>query len=232
MLKPTFISFDVDGTLVHMPKFKRKTPTSFVSAFVDVFGKPDPKKYTHSHKLTSWMDMDTIENMMRATGNQPSPENFKKLQLRYEEIFKAHPQRFQTHPPGVDLVLSELNKMPNVTIGIATGNYPSIAWQKLERVGLAKYFKDRIGGYGLYKRKSDALRDAVTMAESLHHQRFNKIIHVGDLPDDIEAAKELGFIAVGVKTGKEGKNSKFPQGTIVLENFKEDYDMFMDIVKQ
>jgi phosphoglycolate phosphatase-like HAD superfamily hydrolase len=134
-------------------------------------------------------------------GVEASAENLTRVQKRTEELY----QKFVAVPavlPGIVEILEILVSKPNVTIGLASGNYPAIAWLKLEVAGLVKYFPDRIGGLGECKDRKDAIETAVARAEKVAGRAFDVKVHVGDTPSDVDAAIRAGVIPFAVKTGR------------------------------
>lgn len=227
MLKtvPTFITFDIDGTLTQISCHAKGKQTTFVKAFQSLWGEI-PKA---EHLKSGFLELSTIENLMKKYGVKPNAENFKKLEKRYEFFSKKHFLNPPPVSPGIKKILAELRKMPQVTFGVATGNYEHSAWRKLEQTGLINFFPDKIGGFGLYHHKKEALLTALKQAEDLKHQKFERKIHVGDMNDDVKAAKEANFISVVVKTGKE--RGPFPGASMILPNLEVGHDQFMNLVQ-
>jgi hypothetical protein len=62
-------------------------------------------------------------------------------------------------------MLEILKKERHVVCGIASGNFAGIGWRKLELAGIAKFFGERIGGFGGNEVRRDALVAARRMAE-------------------------------------------------------------------
>jgi phosphoglycolate phosphatase len=104
--------------------------------------------------------------------------------------------------PGVAAMLEALNQRADLTLGLITGNLEPIAWGKMGKVGLARYFK--LGGFGnesVYR--WELVRNAIRRAEQeIHFSDRSNVYVFGDTPFDIEAARRAEARGVGVATGK------------------------------
>ncbi|KAJ9454572.1 Phosphoglycolate phosphatase [Diplonema papillatum] len=101
--------------------------------------------------------------------------------------------------PGVKELLSALVER-SVNVGLVTGNVESIAYKKMNAVGLRQFFS--FGGFGgQFTTRTECVKHAnehikskgVTVARSFH---------VGDAPADIAAATDSDVTSLGVLTGK------------------------------
>ncbi len=111
--------------------------------------------------------------------------------------------------PGVTTLLDRLVVMPDVRLGIATGNLRSAAWFKLRAFGLDGYFLD--GGFADdAEERHDLVAVAIERlgdASAGHH-----VIVIGDSLHDITAATVNGAIAVGVATGRNSVDELIEAG--------------------
>ena len=227
-----FISFDVDGTLV---KFDNNIGThmkAFSQAITELFspiGEPDDFL---GYPIAGWMDKKIIHHILEKLNVEPNEKNLNLAMNRTEEIFEELFTQTPIIPPGIEKTLKLLSEMPNVTIGVASGNLEKIAWKKINNANLIKYFSNKIGGFGgyVYERK-DAVILSRKNAEKLMGHTFNKIIHIGDMPNDVIAANEAGSIAVAVKTGGI-QFDKYPEPSIVLQNLEIDFEKFYNLIKE
>ena len=103
----------------------------------------------------------------------------------------------------LDGVADLLNTLEQNTflLGLVTGNLEKIARAKLEKIGLSHFFK--FGGYGSdHTRRAELVRIAVKRAqEQFGLDAARPLFHVGDAPQDMQAAREAGGIPIGVTTG-------------------------------
>ncbi len=94
--------------------------------------------------------------------------------------------------PGVFELLEELRG--NVELGILTGNPEPVGKLVLEKAGLLKYFKV----FGFTKHETDR---AEVLERVLDQGTWDKVVVIGDSPQDILAAKKEGVYVIGVATG-------------------------------
>lgn len=104
--------------------------------------------------------------------------------------------------PGIYEILSELQNLSKLTLGLLTGNIEKGARIKLEPFGLNKYFPS--GAFGSDDEdRNNLLPIAVKRFEELLQREIeiSECILVGDTPRDVECAHIHGAICVGVATG-------------------------------
>lgn len=218
--RKTIVTFDVDGTLVRsIGKDANKLHKEAFAEGLKVLGIHDPRgidviehhgstdglilvRTAHYHGLSPALAMDKLPEMHDVMC----------------DYFEEHKDTFGHGTevlPGVCELLSALSDMPNVYVGLCTGNLEPIGWTKMELLGLKDMF-DPFGGFGnLYcsgeldvnKSYLDraqlidiAAKRAVDVAGAADVSEFRRI-HVGDAPHDVDAAVKAGVFAVGVLTG-------------------------------
>ena len=108
--------------------------------------------------------------------------------------------------PGVKSLLDELQQLPNVSLGILTGNGQLAAQAKLTHFQLEQYFS--FGGYG----DDHANRDEIAKLANRSAEQFLKNAYdpsqvwvVGDTVHDITCARSIGARVVAVETGGAGR---------------------------
>ena len=101
---------------------------------------------------------------------------------------------------GVADLLNTL-KQNAFLLGLVTGNIEKIARAKLEKIGLSHFFK--FGGYGSdHIRRAELVRIAIKRAQKqFGFDAARPLFHIGDAPQDMQAAREAGGIPIGVTTG-------------------------------
>jgi phosphoglycolate phosphatase len=102
--------------------------------------------------------------------------------------------------PGVRGVLRKLDHRGAV-IGLVTGNLTRIGWRKLERAGIAHYF--RYGAFGeMAASRGRLVKWAIREARLRHSLPAQApVALVGDATSDVIAARENGIRIVSVRTG-------------------------------
>jgi phosphoglycolate phosphatase-like HAD superfamily hydrolase len=230
MTKQVFISWDIDGTLVCGTNAITHHLAAFRDACAALFGPCDTPEAFLGHSIDGWMDKAILTEMIKKLGFEPNAENLAKGQAKMEDIFVATCSEKPDVPAGVVDSLEALSKYPNVTMGLASGNYPRIGWRKLENAGIAHYFPDRIGGLGVVLERKDALILSRETAEKVKNRKFDIVMHIGDTPSDINAAIQAGAIPFGVRTGRVS-DAEYPSSGCVVANLVEGRDKLWELLE-
>jgi phosphoglycolate phosphatase-like HAD superfamily hydrolase len=176
------------------------------------------------------MDLAIISEIIEKLGFPATSDATTRVRLRTEEIYIATATEIPLVLPGIPEILAYLNTKPNVTVALATGNFPGIGWRKMELTGLAQYFPDRLGGFGIVPSRTDAVREARRIAEEAKGLKFDLAVHVGDTPNDAEAAIGAGAVPFMVRTGKL-QYSDWPEGTDrIFNNMVEGREEFLKLL--
>jgi phosphoglycolate phosphatase-like HAD superfamily hydrolase len=105
--------------------------------------------------------------------------------------------------PGIPDLLASLTARPELTLGLVTGNYETVARLKLRRAGLSGHFPSGQGAFG-----SDS--EDRTMLPAIARRRAGtrgtpypreRTLVIGDTPRDIACARADGVRCVAVSTG-------------------------------
>jgi phosphoglycolate phosphatase len=100
--------------------------------------------------------------------------------------------------PSIRELLEALHSSGKL-MGVCTGNLQRIGWAKLKAAGIRDYFS--VGGFSDHHEfRPDIFRDAMTQAHAQLGPQA-KVCFVGDTPNDILAAQQLGMPVVAVATG-------------------------------
>ncbi len=210
--------FDIDKTLVARSGAHLK---AFFSALREVYGMdPQPNVITH-HGMT---DQQIIREILKTKGVAQSEADAGIR--RCMEIMVARFDEFNvtdvvTLLPGVEALLAELARRA-AFLGLVTGNLEHIAWKKLAKAGIDRYFS--FGGFGsddIDRRKMAAL--AVQRCNSMYPASAGcRIALFGDTPYDVAAGKHIGALSVGVCTGYPTRKQLADAGAdIVLEDLAD-----------
>jgi phosphoglycolate phosphatase-like HAD superfamily hydrolase len=192
--------FDIDGTLIHSGgSGKHAMEVAFEEVYgianglenVLLSGQTDPKILLDAFQKygLAWQDELT--------------EEFKKRYFIHltEDMQRPRPKR--RIMPGFPQLLDDLKKMPDMHIGLLTGNWIRGAEIKLEYFDLWKYFE--FGAYGDDEMDRNKLvPHAWRRAEEkfgIRPQR-DRVYVIGDTPRDIHCARPHGATAVAVATGE------------------------------
>ncbi|OHS93772.1 haloacid dehalogenase-like hydrolase family protein [Tritrichomonas foetus] len=226
------ITFDIDGTLLIGRNKGSVHRNSFKAALSEIFGvQKELPKYKPGTDLgiskqiiclTTGQQNDDIDNDLLQ-------KYIRKTEDHYIEEFDGQLDIM----PGVRECLEAISKLPNVTIGMCTGNFGRIAMLKIEKAKLTEFFPHKIGGFGdNFESRTDILREAHQKAEEVTGKKFDRFIHVGDSPQDVEAANEIGTTSILVQTTPfEFDQKEFPQPDFTFSNLSEHMDDFLSVVK-
>ncbi|RWR83761.1 hypothetical protein CKAN_01252900 [Cinnamomum micranthum f. kanehirae] len=205
--KRILVTYDIDGTLIQSlgTASNRLHRRAFSHAFLEVFGIDGTIDAIQHHGST---DPAVIVNTLVHYGI-PSEVALEKLPDLKSKMVEFATQNAKDIGeglqvlPGVASLLQILSSKENVAIGLVTGNLEDIAWLKMEGLGIKKYFTvPNFGGFGSdHIDRGQLVKIAADRAERIFPRGFDLRVHVGDTPNDIQAAEFGGALAVGVCTG-------------------------------
>ena len=192
--------FDIDGTLLRVQRGVNRAVVHGVARRLlehhgelpelELHGKTDPQIF-----------LEIAEHLRLERHDAES--RLRPLELVITEEWEQHlSQETVEILPGVVDLLERLTQLPNVHLGLLTGNVASGASAKLRPHGLGKYFT--VGAYG----SDSAVRNhlppiAIRRAAELHGYPFqpSQTLIIGDSHRDIECARLSGVRSLAVATG-------------------------------
>lgn len=194
----TLVLFDIDGTLI------RRAGAHHREALVKAIRRVTGLETTTANINTSGMlDGDILREMMRQAGASPGfisrsmPAVIEAAQSIY---VRSGPDLQRNVCPGVRRVLAQLQRN-RIPVGLVTGNLTRIAWKKMRRAGIDRFFR-----FGAFAEMADTRAGLVAIA--IREARSSGWIYencrislVGDHPNDVEAAKLNGIRSIAVATG-------------------------------
>ena len=215
-LKPqrVFVSLNIDGILrVHARKqFYRDV---LQEACTDTFGPGrwlEDQNFTVNRAIEKCVDTDVdskifeavrevIENHFGTNGKDGQKAKIKEKMLALKKkvvelaASKEKKQREdKTMLPievkkGFEGLLCRFREQ-KVTVGVVSGNWPELAWSKLERTSIVRFFKKDISGFGDCSSLKEAVEHARKCAEQETNSKFDIVMHIGHTKCDEHAAKE------------------------------------------
>ena len=192
--------FDIDQTILHSGGAGEKALTL---ALQERFGQETTLEDVEiAGKTDVWIAQRLFENH----GIEATPSNvtdFLDGYLRHLEVqLGLNAGRLL---PGFPQILHTLAKMPDVAIGLLTGNLRRGALLKLTHFGVQDQFSFDVGAFADDSHDRNQLGPyAQRRAGAVHGVDFSPgdIYIIGDTPHDIACAKACGAHAVGVATGR------------------------------
>jgi beta-phosphoglucomutase-like phosphatase (HAD superfamily) len=146
--KQIFITWDIDGTLVlgisatqyHLPAFKL--------AISKLFAPCETPEVFLGCPVDGWMGEGIVIAMLEKLGFPATDESIARGTARMEDIFAETDSEIPEISVGIIDTLQFLSKQPNITMGLAAGNFCVIAWRKLTLAGLENCFPDKLVASG------------------------------------------------------------------------------------
>ena len=197
--------WDIDGTLIRSLKtggYKIYT----IPVLEEIFGTSGQLS---TMRVSGMTDLQIIAEALREEGF--TRDDIRKQIHHVSQRLTAEAKRvtgngepFFEVLPGVANTLELLDKHPRYRSALLTGNIETMAYLKMELVGLSQYFRLP----GAFGEESHQRRDLPERAA----ERINKhlgtdlspsqFIVIGDTPNDIDCAKHFGARSVAVGTGR------------------------------
>lgn len=188
--------WDLDGTLMHCGSDGTR---ALNETFRKLYGVEDAfAKAGIGHA----MDAVILDRIMESNGLEKAGlEHVKQEYIRtLESILSRNPNKRIL--PGVQELLEYIDRSEDSFNALLTSNLRIGAETKLKSVGLDQFFQ--VGGFGDdYGEKWDAAVKGIKEAEDYYGVRFCKenIYIIGDSIYDIECAKIIKAVSIGVATG-------------------------------
>ncbi len=192
------VLFDIDGTLL-----RRAGPHHRQALVHGIRRVTGLDTTTDGIPVQGMLDPIILAQMMRRAGagraliRQSMPEVERAAERYYRRVC---PPLDRKHCPGVEPLLDRLRRR-GFLLALVTGNLTRIGWRKLERAGIAQYF--RYGAFGEMAATRGRLVKWAIREARLHHAlpAHAPVLLVGDATSDVIAAHENGIPAIAVRTG-------------------------------
>jgi phosphoglycolate phosphatase len=207
--RPQAILFDVDGLLITTGG---AVTQSWRWAFNELYGIPaDIGEFTQPGMTDPVVGRLTFKAVI---GHEPSAQELARVVSHYlmrlpEEVARSSGYKVLA---GVDELLPRLCKA-GFLLGITTGAVEAAAHIKLARAKLNRFFS--FGGYGSDSAdRGELTRKAIDRASEILGLTLDpqRVLVVGDTPNDIAAAHAAGAIGVGVASGHSSKDELLQAG--------------------
>lgn len=217
--------FDIDGTLVKGGPAKG----AFEYSMESVFGTAGP---IVGHNFAGKTDAQIARELLHGAGFEDS-EIEAGLERLWDTYLAELEDRLVGMPmdllPGVRTLLEHLQGLPDVGLGLLTGNVKNGARLKLGSVRLTEFFAEggfgAVGGFGS---DSEIREDLTAYAIGRAAEEFGTVfdpqavVVIGDTPRDVACGRFGGTRTVGVATGRYSMEELKAAGADrVLKDFRE-----------
>lgn len=189
--------FDIDGTLIRTASAGQ---FAFEEAFEAAFGVTELSKDV---PYAGRSDRGIAADLFAVHEIENTPENWEKFRSVYVGLIAKHvAERDGEVLPGVVQLIEQVQALGDVHLGLLTGNIEAAAEAKLGYYGLWEHFA--FGGFGdEHPDRNDIAATAAAKARERHGRltREERIVVIGDTPNDVRCARSIGAYAVAVPTG-------------------------------
>ena len=197
--RPRLILFDIDGTLV---KGGRRLRQWFRESLESVYGQAGN---IDTHSFSGKTDPQIVTELMQGAG--VSEEQILNRLPDLKEVYLGRMRQRLTADdmtllPDVVSVLTKLERAPEVTLGLLTGNWEGGARSKLACFDLNRFFP--FGAFGDdHADRAELPPVALERALQYRGRLFDpqETLIVGDSPRDADCARAHGIRAAVVATG-------------------------------
>ncbi len=220
------VLFDIDGTLIDTGGAGAR---SWRWAFERLHGVPADIATSSSAGMT---DPDVaIRTFEAVLGRAPSDHELARLFAWYVYRLQHEVETSEGYRVLGGVVETLVRLMDRgVVLGIVSGGLEGSARIKLERGHLNRYFP--VGGFGTDSRdRHEITRVAIARVSTMHGRDIEarEVIVVGDTPLDVDAAKAVGAISLGVASGRYSVDELRRAGAdLTLASLKEPFPLTAD----
>jgi len=197
MTEPTLLLFDIDGTILTSGGAGE---TALRLGFQEEFGLEETLTQV---EISGRTDSGIARQILAKHGLEATAENLERFFNGYlRHLEGLLPKREGRLLPGVLPLLETLLEMPNVCLGLLTGNLERGAFLKLRHYGVGNVFKfgafaddhhdrNQLGAFALARARA---LSGITFAPEC-------TFVLGDTPHDISCARACGARVLAVATG-------------------------------
>ena len=198
--QPKLLIFDIDGTLMSTGSLTGK---AFELTIEQLYGV---KNSTRGIKPFGLTDQLIFNEILRI--NKIHYYNVEKEFERFCEKYIIHlgnqlnNSRAPVLLPGVKTLLEKLREDKRIFLALETGNIEPSAFLKLHRLGIISYFP--CGGFGSDSPDRAKIIELAFRRAQTHYRvpfSIKETWVIGDTPNDIGAAQQLGINVISVATG-------------------------------
>ena len=191
--------FDIDGTLVRTAGVGRN---SMERAFKKIYGVENGFENIQMMGRTDpSIFQEALDNHnLHWDGDKADAFREDYFKILREEIEVPRPGKHLC--PGISQLLMEVEKRPDLVLGLLTGNWQISAYIKLHYFGVDTFFS-----FGAFGDDSALREELVPFALKRYQEKHRSILQkedvfvIGDTPADIQCAKPYSARTIAVATG-------------------------------
>ncbi|QDS97510.1 HAD family hydrolase [Adhaeretor mobilis] len=193
------VLFDIDGTLILTGGSGQ---VAFSRTFAEDFGLAE---ISRDVPFAGRSDRAIALDLMQHGGIEPSDANWRKFQTGYLSRLPSTLEELNGRVlPGVFELLDRLTDIPDVALGLLTGNMQRGAQEKLTYYNLWDRFA--FGGYGDTATDRAHIAAQAAAQATQHSQENGKgqlcgTMVLGDTIHDVRCGKSIGALTVAIPTG-------------------------------
>jgi phosphoglycolate phosphatase-like HAD superfamily hydrolase len=217
--------FDIDGTLANTNPVDSRCYVRAVSDELAI-DLSNAKWSDFTFVTDSGISVQVFE---RYLGRAPAAGELLRLQQRFRDLLaeaaREQPESF-SEVPGASQALRRLRSDSGWAVAVATGSWRACALVKLAAAGLdidgipAAFADDGLA-------REDILNAAHERALLAHgHDRFSRVVSIGDAPWDVRTARRLGLPFIGVRAHRAAVALEEWGASHVLHDFT-DFDLLL-----
>jgi phosphoglycolate phosphatase len=216
----TIALFDIDLTLVDFAD-DRVVLRDVIETLTD-----DPE--LHALDPTGRSDRWIVSQLAHAAGVSPA-DLMPTYQATYAERLEAGlADNHSIALPGAIELLGLLAASRGVVLGIATGNLRASAILKLRHAALDGLFSPLRGAFGDHSPERAEIVAAA--AVDCGREAADRLVFVGDTDRDVEAAKQVGAVPVGIATGRYDARQLWDAGAAAVFEDLRDWRAVGDVI--
>ncbi|MEU7871358.1 HAD hydrolase-like protein [Dactylosporangium sp. NPDC049140] len=221
------VLWDVDHTLVNVDGLGRE---AYDLAFTRRFGVAP----AHQPPMAGRTDRAIAKDMLRFNAVPVTEGNLEDLRAGAEtamdELAHLLPVRARALP-GAAAAVAEVRT--RTVQSLLTGNVRHIAEVKVAPFGFAEHLDLDAGAYGWsHEVRAELVGIARRNAHGRHGRHFEKVVLVGDTPEDVLAALSSGAGVVAVATGRYTRRELETAGAHVTLDDLADLDQVLDGIRR
>ena len=194
---PTFILFDIDGTLVSLDGAGSRSLNRAMEELLQITDG------FRGIDFAGKTDLQIIREALGTLGLTDGDDLMHSLLNRYLVHLRAEVSTGRGHvKKGIRELLPALQNLEGIYLGLLTGNAETGARLKLEPFGLNRYFP--VGAFGSDSEDRNLLLPIAVerlQEETSASVNYEHCVVIGDTPKDVECAHVHGASAVAVATG-------------------------------